>query len=1422
MNIDGQIREGKIYNYNVLFQLYNQNSAKGKRGMSYPKGDVSFDLKMNLERTDSSTNETEDISDLTKLLLYNYSLTGENYDYAYSDRTELNFYTGIYQFPSGNRYKISNPTSEQISRNIYKSGNIQMEQEGNIIHVTIKNYGFDGNFANMSWDNTVDTVNFPDNVGNISKVCFQTFIMDNDETNWSNAKYYFKVSDENMNVTSSSEEKITTQEVENDDTASVQYIASYGGNYWADYYFQNSNGTNLATAWNRGDGAAYIGQNVYGVITFYQDQNNRSRSNTIRSINALYKFDNTAFKPITLNGNNYVVSGDFCKVNFYYAAKPDGTGWKSIDEQNKAKYEDLVYYSSLEDLEADGKTCVGALFETYDCNWYYPDTNARALSFKVPLEVIDTAKYGKTYEECGQIQMFQKELDRSKESQLVENGKYTSKPVYQKVSDTYIKTEYSNDGSQIPGTHVDEKTGNSLLIVGAKSVITNEVVNKNSDGTTKTSYDMGRSEYDVTYKISPSLNKIVANQSTIKATVKVTDVLPAGLSYVANSCSYGEPEVTINSDGSTSLVWYIYDVEVGSSIEPFTFTAHINEESSNDTKYTTIATIYAGDVDKSNESKRKSSNTISTINLASHRLYKSDITPVIEKGGVIHFVVSYKNNTDGEVSNFQLLDILPYNGDGRGTSFNGTYKLEKVVITQQDNSGNTIENNSLKLYYSDDDSSRNANSKDADLAKNWTEITTENVSHSAKAVALIEKVNLDVYLKTDDNKGLDKYVNDASAKVYENTEEMKTSKVTSQVISRTIEGLAWFDKNNNGIKDEDEELAKNVTLSLTDQTGAQVIDAEGKVVSSVKTDENGYYKFTDLPKGNYLVKVSLPDSTYTLTEKEVGDNATINSKFNVDTKTTDIITKLNSVDLPVLTVSNVNIGFVKKDTKVIVNYKEESTGKLLADEEIIEGKADDEYTTQNKLDEINNKNNNEYEFVRVDGQTSGKMTGDTIYITYYYQKKKSNVKVLHVEEGTDISDLENINDVLIDTETITGRIGEQYTTSEKTDEINKKYKEQFQFVKVIGNPTGTITKDTVYVIYEYKKISSKVIVKHLEKDTNIKLYDEEILEGIVGKDYATSDKLNEINKLNGEKYEISLPEPENKNGTYTKDEQVVTYYYQKKNGIVEVNYIDIDTNKQLYDKISLSGKIDDSYTTEDELEQINKANDNKYVLVKVDGNTTGKYEIDKQTVTYYYQKKEGIIEVNYIDIDTNKSLYNQIISSGKIDGKYYTEDKIEQINKENNNNYQLVKIDGNIEGTYKVDKQIITYYYKKINKGTIIVNFIDKEGNILLPKLVSEDIVGNDYYLKAPEIDGYKVVENPEINSTYINGKLTFNIVYEKEKEIITVPDHKNEPTPQESENTEIKEESKSIDTGDINILLFTTISILSASGLLIIYTKKR
>ena len=1366
VNIDGQDVTGRMYGYAIVYQLYNTSVDKALKGIEMPKGDITLDLEMNIKKKASNGDTLEDITDTITPILWNYQLSCTGTAGLISGRK---MYTGISEFAYyGNQLM---PAGRAGDRNcsVFDSGNVVINQEGSVLKVTLSDYKFDGTFPKYNRGYyAASSIAYTENKGCFGSVYLQVLVPDWDEYD-ATTDYYLQVNDTNFKATSISDVVTTTQQYTNDDSTNAQYIKTLPGSYTSLVYIHKRNGTAsnglLHTYWNTGDGRVVRGQQLFLVGNFEQSVNNDEEKYP-RTINNFMKFDGDCYEPVVLSNGNKFTSTTM-KYKMWYTTKKDGTNWSSQDEMNATTIEEVVLYENLTDIP-DGYICTGAYWESQSGVDIY-----RNIFVYLPVIIKESAVIGQTYGVVQQPKYWTYALDRSIYTATNENVEWPEDVVYAPQRN-YVKTEYDESGTQIAGTHAGGTYyGNTVQVIGASQSVSMAAINPET-GENKINYDLAKNEYDVTYKIQPVLyNNVNTGTAIDGVTVKVTAILPSELTYVANSCDLGEPEITTLDSGETQLVWNIQNCTVNETITPVVFSAHIDENTTNGTQYT-VSTEILADSSKVGTTKlasRTSETSIQIINLASHRLYKTVSTPVIEKNGEIHYTLAYKNNTDSSIPAFQLLDILPYNGDSRGTSYNGTYILDRLEISQKDADGNEITDNTLTVLYTNDTSVRTGvTSKDTNLGDGWTSYTAKNINQVVTAFAIKgemkaqESLTIDIYLKTSDNKGLDKYVNSASAQIYEETEEIITSTVTAQVVERKIEGIAWEDTNGNGVKDTDEQVFSNVEITLTDNQGNQVTDVNGNIVSSVKTDENGVYVFENLPKGNYYVKVSMPSSKYQLTEKEVGANTEINSKFNVDANETDEITKLNSIDLPEITVSYVNAGLVKKPTKVIVNYKEDGTNTILHDEVTIDGRIDDSYTTEDKIDTINENHGNKYEYVRVEGNTTGTMTEDTIYVTYYYQKKETNVKVLHVVEGTDVTNPESVTNTLYQTEEITGRVDDAYTTQNRLTEINASHKEQYDFVKVTDNATGNMTVDTIYVIYEYKTIPAVVKVNHLEKGTDTVLNDQETLNGLVGNDYTTVDRLTEINNKNGNKYEL-VAEPDNKNGTYTRDEQTVTYYYQKKMSSIEVNYLEVGTNAVLSDQVTKEGRIDDAYTTENKLDSINATYANKYEFVKVEGNAEGNYTLDKQVITYWYQKKESSIEVNYLEVGTNAILESQVTSTGRVDDPYTTQDKIDVINGKFANKYEFVKVDGNAEGNYTVDKQVITYWYQK-KMSSIEVNYLEVGTNAVLSEQITSEGRIDDGYTTENKLD----IINQNFANKYEFVKVDGNTEgqYTLEKQIIT------------------------------------------------------
>lgn len=131
---------------------------------------------------------------------------------------------------------------------------------------------------------------------------------------------------------------------------------------------------------------------------------------------------------------------------------------------------------------------------------------------------------------------------------------------------------------------------------------------------------------------------------------------------------------------------------------------------------------------------------------------------------------------------------------------------------------------------------------------------------------------------------------------------MTSTNIKVQVVSRTIKGKIWEDSNRNGVIDSTEKYLEGTTVKLLNNTNIEI--------ARTTSNAQGEYEFTDLAKGTYKVEVEI-DNLHELTEKEIGTNREINSKFNQSSRQTDEITKLNTISSPEIIEENVNAGIRK-------------------------------------------------------------------------------------------------------------------------------------------------------------------------------------------------------------------------------------------------------------------------------------------------------------------------------------------------------------------------------------------------------------------------------------------------------------------------------------------------------------------------------
>lgn len=1148
LDFNGESVTGRVYGYGIMLELYNDSPSKGLKGIEYPQGKITFEIDTQLEKISiEDTNNTENITPNCIPRLWDYKVnTTESKGVLQRDMTFGNIVRG-YSFrllPLGKR------TGDGLD-SVCNSGNVTMTQDGSKIYVTIDNYAFDGIFPRYFYPYERTGIIYTENRGAFSSMYFEIVIPDNEYSLDEMSNYYLTTTLSNLSATSISGKKVTTQPRTDDDMQRVQHVILRKGTYNQDNRFRSNDFKRfLSSPYGAGNSFAPIGSTIVAWVSTIAGNSNDDE-NALYTVNKLVKFDADCYEPIKTGDRYYTTSqaenvGKNFGYKMWFVTKRDGTNWKDEKERNNARVEDLILYENYQDIPQN-YLCVGEYFETQDG---YLVTGYQIIDIR--LKIKDTAKIGETYGIMHNTIAWNESLDRNIYTATNKNVEWP-KPVYDTSRINYLKTNYDENFNIIKGTHNGGNVyGQTILVVGADlSVSKKAIINENEE---KINYDFSKNEYDVTYKIDTTLkNPAINGKGVSGVNVKCEDTLPVGISYVAGSSNIGEPEIIQNENGTTKLIWYLNDLTVNETINPIVYKAHILEDLGNGTilqSQTRVEEVPSigekgeevykiGKIPSTNSSSRISITSINIINLASHRLYKSISTPVIEKNGDIHFTLTYKNNTDESIPDFQLLDILPYNGDSRGSSFDGTYTLDKLEVNQENTNGKILSNDNISVYYTEDkEIVKSASCKDENLVNDWKKTNTSNINKEASAFAIKGeigpqgKVIVDIYLKTNDNTSSNKYVNNATAQIYKTTEEIVTSNALSQVIQRKIEGFAWEDLNLNGLKDDNELPLDKVELTLTDSYGKQVVDINGKTVTPVTTDEKGYYFFDNLPQGKYFIRVKNPNMKYILTEKNVGSNDSINSKFYEDTMLTDQITKLDTSNIPSAIAQNQNAGFIKKETNVIVNYKEIDTKEDLYEQINISGRIDDYYSTEDKIDEINEVYENKYEFLKTDGNVTGTMEENTIYITYWYQKKNTNVIVKYVDVDT--------NEEIINHEEIIGRIDEDYITKDKIAEINETSVNKYVLVKTTDNIKGKMEIDTIEVIYYYKKVEAQAIVKFVDEDSGEEIDKREYIGGFVGDDYKTEPK-------DIKEYDLVVKKiPENKNGKLTEDIIEIIYYYKKR------------------------------------------------------------------------------------------------------------------------------------------------------------------------------------------------------------------------------------------------------------------------------------
>ena len=591
------------------------------------------------------------------------------------------------------------------------------------------------------------------------------------------------------------------------------------------------------------------------------------------------------------------------QIPYWYAVKKDGTNWKDYREQRDTKISGLDYYPTLNEAKRHG-TIVGMLFE--DHNTVDPTGTSFNRTFtpivSLPARILDTARIGTvtpivaetaywTRNSLARTANLNADAPNTQWQQWSDNlttrlPEYanTVKPNLTYSGDTYRPATFDDNGAYQGGDTADTLKGDSLYIAGETPHIAKQVEQTNEAGNVKTVYDLDKEQRTVDWKLTATADTSTTTDGGQYTTdYIITDTLPKGLAYVDGSMTVGGQYTQHTPDkgtvtGGTPVTPTIAKNEDGTT----TMTIRVNGARADSGTQTVIH--YSTTIGDASDPDHDVKNNDSFTNHASIRSKRNMAPPLAPKAQIADMTVrvsrtrasalatradpllndinrplGYRNMlgnfSKDEKTNPYAVDVMPCTGLNQ-SNYHGDYVMTGLTVK----AGAGASMDGVKVYFTNDQKWRNVDATKItrEQVQQWTEATVNATTGKvtipdgySKPVAWAftspslpanARYDFSLSIKPTGNSASDMYVNrwaDGDNKV----------DAVTQVVERKVNGVAWFDLNHDGIRQDSDRLLPDVNVTLVDGNGRTVTSVDGKPCTTT-TDRNGHYEIGSIPAGS--------------------------------------------------------------------------------------------------------------------------------------------------------------------------------------------------------------------------------------------------------------------------------------------------------------------------------------------------------------------------------------------------------------------------------------------------------------------------------------------------------------------------------------------------------------------------------------------
>lgn len=590
-------------------------------------------------------------------------------------------------------------------------------------------------------------------------------------------------------------------------------------------------------------------------------------------------------------------------IPYWYAVKKDGTNWKDYREQRDTKISGLDYYPTLNEAKTHG-TIVGMLFE--DHNTVDPTGTSFNRTFTpivaLPARILDTARIGTVTPIVAETAYWTRnslartanlnadapdtQWQQWSDSLATRLPEYANsvKPDLTYSGDTYRPATFDENGVYQGGDTADTLKGDSLYIAGETPHIAKQVAQTNEAGNVKTVYDLDKEQRAVDWKLTATADTSTTTDGGQYTTdYIITDTLPKGLAYVDGSMTVGgqysqhtpdkgtvtggtpvTPTIVVNKDGATTMTIRVngaradsgtqtvihYSTTIGDASDP-------DHDVRNNDSFTNHATI---------RSKRNMAPPLAPkAQIADYtvRVSRTRATALATRADPLLNDINRPLGFRNMLGNFSkdektdpyAVDVMPYKGLNQ-SNYHGDYVMAGLTVK----AGAGASMNGVKVYFTTDQKWRNVDATKItrEQVTQWIEATVNATTGKvtipdgySKPVAWAftspslpanARYDFSLSIKPTGNKAADSYVNrwaDGDNKV----------DAVTQVVERKVNGVAWFDLDHDGVREDTDRLLPDVNVTLVDGNGRTVTSVDGKPCTAT-TDRNGHYEIGSIPAGS--------------------------------------------------------------------------------------------------------------------------------------------------------------------------------------------------------------------------------------------------------------------------------------------------------------------------------------------------------------------------------------------------------------------------------------------------------------------------------------------------------------------------------------------------------------------------------------------